>query len=208
MCNLKSVNLSVLISSGPCPGLTRIPFSTVHLAAALGSLMVHPLRSLPSNSCTDFPHFGARSLWRLGARTPVHCHGVPSGPVVVPESLSPESLPSKTMSSFLSSSSFGETNRMWPFEISTLGSGRGCPQRLVNRAWNCPPSSVISSHDGASFCGVFKVRSQRPRKDCSELLAWAELVFGKQACINMTRIALQRTILHLRVIMCCASFDR
>jgi hypothetical protein len=99
-----------VISSGPCPGLTSAPSSTFHLTLDSGSLLLHPLRSLPLNNCLGFPHFGSLFLFRDGALSPVHCHGVPSGPVVIPTSLFPDSLPSKTMSSFLSSSSLGETN--------------------------------------------------------------------------------------------------
>src|SRR5271169_5314303 len=127
MCNLKSSNLALLISSGPCPGLTSVPFSTFQAGVALGSLMLHPLRSLPLNNCVGFPHFGSLVLFRDGALSPVHCHGVPSGPVVVPTRFFPDSLPSKTMSSFLSSSSLGETNLTRPFESSNIGSGRACP---------------------------------------------------------------------------------
>src|SRR5579872_1994597 len=152
------------MSSGPCPGLTSVPFSTFQVAVATGLLILHPLRSLPLKSCVGFPHFGSPFLVNDGAFSPVHCHGVPSGPVVVPTSDFPDNLPSKTMSSFLSSSSLGETNVILPFVISHFGSGRACPHRLTMRALTWPSSCVISNHDGASRTGVFRVRSQRPRK--------------------------------------------
>src|ERR1700683_143670 len=162
-CNLKSLNLASVVSSGPCPGLTSVPFSTFQVTVDAGSLILHPLRSLPLNNCTGIPHFGSLILFRDGALSPVHCHGVPSGPVVVPTSMFPDSLPSKTMSSFLSSSSLGEMKVTMPFESSILGSGRACPQRLAIRALSCPLSWVISNHEGASRIGVFRVKSQRPR---------------------------------------------
>ena len=164
-CNLKFSNLASVMSSGPCPGLTSVPFSTFQLAADPRSLGVHPLRSLPLNNGVGFPHCGALSLFRNGALSPIHCHAVPSGPVVVPASIFPDRLPSKTMSSFLSSSSLGETNVIRPFEISIFGNGRACPQRLTIRALICPSSWVISNHEGYSRSGVFRVKSQRPRKD-------------------------------------------
>src|ERR1700747_2454219 len=98
-CNLKSSNLASLISSGPCPGLTSVPFSVFHVAVDPGSLIFHPLRSLPLNNCVGFPHCVTPFLFKDGAFSPVHCHGVPSGPVVLPTSVFPDSLPSKTMSS-------------------------------------------------------------------------------------------------------------
>src|SRR6266851_95630 len=164
MCNLKSSNLASVISSGPCPGLTSVPFSTFQAAVAFASPGLHPLRSLPLNNCFGSPHFGSVLPFRSGAFLPVHCRGVPSGPVVVPTNVDPDNLPSKTMSSFLSSSSLGETNVIRPFETSTFGRGRACPQRLTSRALSCPPSRVISSHEGDSRTGVLRVRSQRPRK--------------------------------------------
>src|ERR1700678_1504678 len=163
MCNLKSSNFASVISSGPCPGLTSVPSSTFHIAVAFGSLGCHPLRSLPLNNWIGLPQFGSRLLFRSGALWPVHCQGVPSGPVVVPISVFPDNLPTKTMSSLLSSSSLGETNRICPWESSIFGNGRGCPHRLVSRALSCPPSSVISSHEGYSRPGVVSVKSQRPR---------------------------------------------
>src|SRR3984893_13536334 len=165
MCNWKSSSLASVISSGPCPGLTSVPFSTFQAAVAFGSLGLHPLRSLPLNNCFGSPHFGSVLLFTSGAFSPVHCHGVPSGPVVVPTNADPDNLPSKTMSSFLSSSSLGETNVIRPFETSTLGRGRACPQRLTSCPLSCPRSRVISSHEGDSRTGVFRVRSQRPRND-------------------------------------------
>src|ERR1700689_4788271 len=150
MCNLKSSNFASVISSAPCPGLTNVSFSTFHFADAAGSLGVHPLKSFPLNNCVGFPHFGSLVLFSDGALSPVHCHGVPSGPVVVPTSMLPDRLPSKTMSSFLSSSSLGEMKVTVPFESSNFGSGRACPQRLTLRALSCPFSWIISNHEGDS----------------------------------------------------------
>src|SRR5713226_10408653 len=112
----------------------------------------------------DFPHSGAVALFRAGALWPVHCHVVPFGPVVVPDRMFPTSVPSKTISSGRSSSSLGETKVRWPLESSTLGRGRAFPQRLTIRAFNCPPSSQSSSHEGYTRSGAFSVKSQRPRK--------------------------------------------
>src|ERR1700733_8121532 len=101
-CKLKSSNLASVMSSEPCPGLTNVPFSTFHSFVDFGSLAFHPLRSLPLNSVRGLPHVGLLFLFSDGALSPVHCHEVPSWPVVVPTSFSPTSLPSKTMSSFRS----------------------------------------------------------------------------------------------------------
>src|SRR6266705_6186036 len=103
------------MSSAPRPGLTNVPFSTFQVGVALGSLIFHPLRSLPLNNCVGFRHFGTLFLFRDGARSPVHCHEVPSGPVVVPVRVFPASLPCNTMSSLRSSSSLGETNLIRSF---------------------------------------------------------------------------------------------
>src|SRR5580704_15350006 len=194
MCSLKSSNLVSVISSGPCPGLTSVPFSTFQVAVALGSLVRHPLRSLLLNNGVGFPHSGALFLLKSGALSPVHCHGVRSGPVVVPTNVSPASLPSKTMSSFLSSSSLGETKVMWPFEISILGSGRACPQRLTIRALSCPSSWVISNHEGYSRSGVFSVKSQRPRNDRADTVVSAESFCSEYACIENIRMNVGSTV--------------
>src|SRR5258706_7165532 len=111
-----------------------------------------------------FPHFGALSRFRAGALWPVHCQGVPSGPVVVPDNIFPTRVPSKTMSSGRSSSSLGEMKVRRPFERATLGSGRAFPQRLTIWAFSCPPSWRSSNHEGYSRSGAFSVKSQRPRK--------------------------------------------
>src|SRR5882672_8402790 len=170
-CNLKSWNLESLISSGPFPGLTKLPFSTVHTAAP-GSSIFHPARSFPLNNWMGFPHSGTALLFRAGALWPVHCHVVvPFGPVVVPDRMLPTSVPSKTISSGRSSSSLGETKVRWPFEDSTLGSGLALPQRLTIWAFNCPPSWRSSNHEGYSRSGAFNVKSQRPRKASTD---WAE----------------------------------
>src|SRR5436305_2299105 len=124
------------MSAAPRYGVVSVPSLTVHLALALGSLGVHPLRSLPLNSFMGSPHFGSPVLFRLGARTPVHCQGLPSGPVVVPANWSPTNLPLKIRSSFRSSSSLGETNVIWSPDISIFGSGRALPDRLTNWALN------------------------------------------------------------------------
>src|SRR2546429_2485846 len=67
------------------------------------------------------PHFGARVRVKAGARSPVHCHVLPSGPFTVPDKILPVQVPSKTMSAFAPSSSFGEINIRRPFESSAFG---------------------------------------------------------------------------------------
>src|SRR5579864_5212889 len=193
MCNLKSSNLESLISSAPCPGLTSFPSSTVHAPSGLGLSILHPVRSFPLNNWIALPHFGALVLCRVGALRPVHCHGVPSCPVVVPERVLPTSLPTKTMSSFRSSSSFGETNVRVPFEISTLGSGRAFPQRLTICARNCPFSCWISNHEGYSRSGAFSVRSQRPKKALTDTVAAEEAGFSEYAPVKKTRVSITTT---------------
>jgi hypothetical protein len=180
--------LESVVSSAPCPGLTSVPFSTFHFAVAAGSLGVHPVRSFPLNNCVGVSHFGALFRFRDGALSPVHCHGVPSGPVVVPTSVFPDSLPSKTMSSFLSSSSLGETNVTVPFEISIFGSGRAFPQRLTKRALSCPFSWVISNHEGYSRSGVFRVKSHRPRKGCADVAVSAAFFGSEYPSVENIRI--------------------
>src|SRR5260370_35672484 len=81
------------------------------------------------------------------------------------------------MSSGRSSSSLGETKVRWPFEISTLGSGLALPPRPTISAFNCPASWRSSSHEGYSRSGAFSVKSQRPRKDSTELSDCEEEVF-------------------------------
>src|SRR2546429_4792296 len=66
------------------------------------------------------PHFGARVRVKAGARSPVHCHVLPSGPFTVPDKILPVQVPSKTMSAFAPSSSFGEINIRRPFESSAF----------------------------------------------------------------------------------------
>src|SRR5215469_16314178 len=162
-CNLKSSNFESLISSGPFPGVIKAPSSTFHTLVGWGLSVRQPVRSLPLNSGMGCPHFGFPLLFSAGARRPVQVQGVPSGPVVVPESRSLVSDPSNTISSLRSSSSLGETNRMWSPETETCGRGRAFPHRLTNCAHNCPSSSRISIQEGCSRSGVFNVRSQRPR---------------------------------------------
>src|ERR1700730_10338513 len=162
-CNLKSPKLESLISSGPLPGLTKLLFSTFH-TAVLGPAILHPVKSFPLNNGIGFPDFGAVNSCRAGALWPIHCQVVPFGPVVLPDSVFPTSVPSKVISSGRSSSSLGETKVSRPFDSSTLGSGRAFPQRPTIWAFNCPPSRRSSSHEGYSRSGAFSVKSQRPRK--------------------------------------------
>src|SRR6059058_2152819 len=126
------------MSSGPWLGLTRFPFSTFHSLDGFGLSGFHPVRSLPLNNWTGFPHFGSAARFKDGARCPVHFHGVPSGPVVLPDKVLPASVPSKTMSSLRSSSAFGETNLRRPLVILISGSGRAFPQRPTNCALSSP----------------------------------------------------------------------
>src|SRR6266849_4712020 len=175
-CNWKSSNLDSLISSGPFPGLTKLPFSTFHTVVP-GPAIFHPVKSLPLNNGIGLPHFGALLLLSNGAFRPVHFQVVPFGAFTVPDRIFPISLPSKTMSSGRSSSSLGETKVRWPFEISTLGSGLALPQRPTISAFNCPPSWRSSSHEGYSRSAPFSVKSQRPRKDSTDLSDCEEEIF-------------------------------
>src|ERR1700686_3664968 len=139
-CNVKSSNLESLISSGPFPGLTKLPSSTFHTEVSTPSIL-HPLISFPLNNGIGFPHFGTLFPFRVGALWPIHCQVVPSDPVVVPDRVVfLTRVPSKTISSARSSSSLGETNVRRPLDSSTLGSGLSFPQRLTIWAFNCPPS--------------------------------------------------------------------
>src|SRR6266478_2504252 len=176
-CNLKSSNLESLISSGPFPGLTKLPFSIFHTVAP-GPAIFHPVKSLPLNNGIGLPHFGALLLFSDGAFWPVHFQVVPFGPFTVPDRIFPTSVPSKTMSSGRSSSSLGETKVRWPFEISTLGSGLALPQRPTISAFNCPPSWRSSSHEGYSRSAAFSVKSQRPRKGSTDLSDCEEKIFS------------------------------
>src|SRR6266481_1189522 len=170
-CNLKSPNLESLISSGPFPGLTKLPSTTFHTEVSAPSIL-HPLISFPLNNGIGFPHFGRLFTFNAGALRPPHCQVVPSGPVVVPDRVAfLTKVPSKTISSARSSSSLGDTNVRRPFDSSTLGSGLAFPQRLTIWAFNCPPSRRSSNHEGYSRSGAFNVKSQRPRKGSTD---WAE----------------------------------
>src|SRR5215470_17418324 len=103
--SLKSLYLPSEISSGPQPGLTSVSFSTFHNALLGFDLScVQPARSRPLNNSIGLVHFGLEFALSSGAGTAVQVHGVPSCPVVVPLSILPLSLPSKTMSSLRSSS--------------------------------------------------------------------------------------------------------
>src|SRR3989454_1491850 len=167
-CNLKSSNFEAFISSGPFPGLTKLPFSTFHTVVP-GPAIFHPVKSLPLNNGIGLPHFGSLFLFSDGAFCPVHFQAVPFGPFTVPASIFPTGVPSKTLSSVRSSSSLGETKVRRPLEISTLGSGLALPQRPTISAFNCPPSWRSSSHEGYSRSGAFSVKSQRPRKKSTDL---------------------------------------
>src|SRR5882762_298989 len=155
-CNLKSSNLESLISSGPFPGLTKLPPTTFHTEVSAPSIL-HPLISFT---------FNAGALW------PIHFQVVPSGPVVVPDRVVfLTRVPSKTISSARSSSSLGDTNVRRPFDSSTLGSVLAFPQRLTIWAFNCSPSWRSSNHEGYSRSGASNLKSQRPRKASTD---WAE----------------------------------
>src|SRR5437899_9830916 len=176
-CNLKSSNFEALISSGPFPGLTKLPFSTFHTVVP-GPAIFHPVKSLPLNNGIGLPHFGSLFLFSDGAFCPVHFQVVPFGPFTVPDRISRTSVPSNTMSSGRSSSSLGETKARWPLEISTLGSDLALPQRPTISAFNCPLSWRSSSHEGYSRSGAFSVKSQRPRKDSTDLSDCEEAILG------------------------------
>src|SRR6202007_2409490 len=173
-CNLKSSNFWSLINSGPSPGVISSPFSTFH-SFFPGPLIFHPLKSFPLNSATGLPHFGGDFLSRDGARSPVHCQVAPLVPLTFPDSVFPLSAPSKTISTGRLSSSFGDTNVNLPFDNSTLGSGREFPHRPTKSAFNCPPSSRSSSHEGYSRSGARNVKSQRPKYAFADSAARAEV---------------------------------
>src|SRR5450631_1617666 len=201
-CNLKSWNVCSWMISGPCPGLTSVPFSTFQTAAAFGSLIFQPVKSFPLNSDTGFPHFGVFFLWRSGAGTPDQVHGPPFGPVTDPERVLPSGFPTKTQSAGESSSSFGETKVTWPSEISTLGRERAFPQRPTICAASFPSSSRISSHEGYSRSGALRVRSQRPRKGLAATASGPELSRSTRPLAKVaeadtrmaTRMAAQRRV--------------
>src|SRR5260370_13584101 len=144
-CSLKSSNLESLISSGPFPGLTKLPFSTFHTVVP-GPAIFHPVKSLPLNNGIGLPHFGAPLLFSDGAFCPVHFQVVPFGPFTVPDRIFPASVPSKIISSRRSSSPFRENKVRRPFEISTLGSGLAFPQRPTIPPLTLPPSRPNSTH--------------------------------------------------------------
>src|SRR4029077_15232659 len=140
-CTLKSSNFKSWISSGPCPGLTNVPFATVHVCAEFVRSRCHPVKSLPLNNSTGLPHFGVPDRFRDGALRPVQVHGLPSGLVVVPVKVPPVRWLGKTMSSSPSSSSLGNKKERMPADISTLGSGRAFPHRLRDSARHSSPCS-------------------------------------------------------------------
>src|SRR2546422_5900188 len=167
-CNLKSSNFEALISSGPFPGLTKLPFSTFHTVVP-GPAIFHPVKSLPLNNGIGLPHFGSLFLFSDGAFCPVHFQVVPFGPFTVPDRIFPTSVPSKTMSSGRSSSSLGETKVRRPLEISTLGCGLALPHRPSISAFTCPPSRRSARHKRYRRSGAFLVKSLRPRKKSAHL---------------------------------------
>src|SRR5437899_12449297 len=108
-CNLKSSNFEALISSGPFPGLTKLPFSTFHTVVP-GPAIFHPVKSLPLNNAIGLPHFGSPFLFSDGALCPLHFQAVPFGRFTVPDRIFPTSVPSTPLPPHRSSSSFGDTN--------------------------------------------------------------------------------------------------
>src|SRR5258708_12533227 len=144
-CNWKSSNWESLISSGSFPGLTKLPFSTFQTVVP-GPAIFHPVKSLPLNNGIGLPHFGSVLLFSDGAFCPVHFQVVPFGPFTVPDRIFPASVPSKTISSGRSSSSFGETKVRRPFEISTLRRRLALPHPPTISPSNFPPFSPLSIH--------------------------------------------------------------
>src|SRR5215467_14737410 len=180
-CSLKSSYFPSLISSGPFPGGISLLFSTFQTFSAFGSLMCQPVRSFLLNSSMGFPHFGGFERANAGARSPVHCHVLPSGPFTVPDKVFPLSVPSKTMFDCAPSSSLGETNPSFPFDSSAFGSVRAFPQRPTNCATRWLPSRRSSSHEGYSRLPSFSVKSQRPR------YAFADAPDGASAAFSNPR---------------------
>src|SRR5215470_8808987 len=207
MCNLKSLNFASARISGPWPGLTKVPSITLHGGFESGLSILHPDRSLPLNNETGFPHLRLPFRLSVGALRPVHCHGVPSCPVVFPTNTSPTNLPSKTISSLRSSSSLGDTNVSRPSESSILDTGRALPHRLTIVALSSLPSCSISSQEGYSRCGVFRVRSHRPRNGLIDVVAVEE--FALADCPSTETVAavtaMSNTKRPLRHIIRCTS---
>src|SRR5580698_3011055 len=140
------------------------PLSTFHAGEATAFSSCQPVKSLLLKSGIAEAQFGGLARLREGAREPVHCQVLPSGPFRAPERVFPFIVPSKTRSALLPSSSLGETNLKWPFDSSALGSGRAFPQRPTNSALSWPFSSRSSSQEGYPRSGAFSVKSHRPRK--------------------------------------------
>src|SRR5215831_17334937 len=180
-CSLKSSYFPSLINSGPFPGVISSPFSTFQTFSAFGSLMCQPVRSFLLNSSTGFPHFGGFVRTNAGARSPVHCHVLASGPFTVPERVFPFNVPSKIMSACAPSSSFGETKVSFPLESSAFGSARALPHRPTNCATRWLPSCLSSSQEGYSWVPSFSVRSQRPRNVFADSAAGAATTFSNPA---------------------------
>src|SRR5215469_12464189 len=151
------------MSSAPLPGVVRRPFATVQDLPAMALLSCQPVRSLPLNNSSGFPHFGSPACFNEGARSPVQVHDEPVGPFVVPVRRRPASLPSKGMLSLRSHSSCGETNVSVPplTAISSTGSAWFHWPTMSPCSW--PSFKVISIQPGYSRSGVLTVRSQRPR---------------------------------------------
>src|SRR5690348_12251257 len=201
-CSLKSSNFRSPMSSGPLPGVMRFPFSTFQAGDAPAKDSFHPARSFPLKSGTGAAQVGAELRFSEGARLPVHCQVLPSGPFRVPERVFPVSLPSNTRSLLLSSSSFGDTNLSRPPEISTLGSGRALPQRPTISALSWPFSSRNSSQEGYSRLGAFRVKSQRPRNALAEPVEEFVGAFWFRECAApANRITAERVIATLRNLM-------
>src|SRR5262245_20505874 len=93
----------------PADLFTRQPPSTLQLDAFTGLSKLQPVTPRPLNSVIGSAHLRLAGGLRIGARLPVHVHGVPSGPLAVPDNVLRVNFPSKTKSLLLPSSSFGET---------------------------------------------------------------------------------------------------
>src|SRR5260370_28635815 len=163
--------LELLISSGPSPGVISAPFSTFHAGDVPGLSSCQPVKSFRLKRGIAADQLGGLVLLRAGAPWPVHCQGLPSGPLVVPERIFPASAPSKTRSTLLPSSSLGETNFRRPFDSSALASGRAFPQRPTISALSRPFFSRRSNQERYSWTVALialRMRSDGQQNDCEE----------------------------------------
>src|SRR5437763_397878 len=135
MCKRKSRNFLSVTRFEPAALLTRQRPSTFQLTALPGLSKCQPEKSRPLKRLIGLLHLGWRFLASAGAPLPVHVQRAPFGPLAVPLSVFPRSLPSNIKSVLLPSSSLGETKRISSAVTITLGNDRAFPQRPTNKAF-------------------------------------------------------------------------